>query len=214
MEKFQFDRDFLAEDPGAAAEAQQRRATKSAKIKAAEAEGYAAGMQDAVAEAERRSASAMEDLAGAAHQILGTVTVELDQIRDDTTRLAAHIAKRFTAGLLSQHPEGHLEQIIASCLEIARREPSITIAVPAAMEEALVPKLNELLERHGLNAKVNIYAAPDLTGVACQIDWQTGGAMHTLEDTLEEISRAVDEHIAAVQMARNSQSTDEMGQVA
>ena len=203
MQKFTFDRDFLSEDPAHAAEAVQRRETRSAKVREAEAAGYEAGTRDAVAEAERRSAAALEDIAAALNQLMGTVTGELDLVRDETTRLAAHIARQFTSRLLADLPEDHIERTVEACLEIARREPSLTISIPEPLSETLGAKLTEHLERYGLGGQAHISSAPDLTGVSCRLDWLTGGAEISLDQTLQAIDAAVEDHIAATHLARS-----------
>lgn len=214
MEKFTFNRDFRADRTDPADTVVARRQARSAKVEEAHAQGYAEGRDDAVAEAERRSADALEVIADLTGQLLNTVNMELDQARDDATRLGAHIASRFVKRLVAQQPEGFLEQAVDACLEIARREPALRIELPADQVDGLTSKLNDLVDRNGLTGKVQIIASQQMSGPQCSLDWNTGGACVSLDETLEQIEKVIEEQIVATQMSRAHADTSEDRQIA
>ena len=201
MEKFDFNRDFELEEGGAST-ATVRRQGRSAKLDEAHAAGYAEGQADAVAEAERHAAHALELIAEAANQLLSTVSVELDQARDESTRLASHIARKLIARLVDDKPEAFLAETIDACLQVARREPNIMIEIPDAHQEKLEPLLNDKIAQVGLTSRVQIISNPSLGGSQCLLDWTSGGAEISLDEILGQVETVIEEQIAATQLAR------------
>lgn len=198
MEKFKFDTEFT--DDGAAKQMKPRvkRSFRADEVEALTRAARAEGERCAVAEAERQAARALDELAKGLHEVLSIVRLALDGIHDDATRIASVIGRKLGDHAFAQAPEAWFDKVISDCLELVRREPEIRIAIPSGAPEPLRQRLALLSAKHGLPGTLRVEESADLRGAHARIDWASGGAEISLEDSYKKMDALIEERIAAL----------------
>jgi flagellar biosynthesis/type III secretory pathway protein FliH len=201
MEKFKFDLEFTDGGEVRQGSARAKRSYRPEEVAALCAQARTEG----VAEAERRAAQSLAELAKGIHEVLSMARLALDDLHDDATRLAGTIARKLASHAFEAAPEGYFERTIADCLNLVQREPEIRISLPPSATPSLRSHLEKLRAMSGLKALVRIEDAPELAAAACRLDWQTGGAEISLEKTLAQMDALIEERIAALKTTRTAE---------
>jgi flagellar assembly protein FliH len=205
MQKFNFDRVFTGDGKATEPKPHPRRNYRADEVEAIRAESYAAGERSAVAKTEQLAAQSIGVVAANVEGVLSTLRAELDVIRDQSTRLAAAIARRFVCHMIDKAPELYLERCIEECLDVMHREPDITILIPSGSPVSFKQRLAGMAEDRGLSGSLRIEEGASAKAVTCRLNWRTGGAEISLDDALSRMDQIIEDHICALSGAHMAQ---------
>ena len=176
-------------------EAELNAAVAAAKDKAMK-DGLAKGKADAQAQIEAAIAST---LSGIGKQV-SEFTARFAQDRETLLSEAAGLALAMTRKLLPElNRRGGLTEIEATierCLIDQRREPRLTVRVPADLLPALLAKIDDLAAAKHFDGKIQLVADPSLKHADCRIEWADGGLERNGEAIWRHVSAALDRCLA------------------
>jgi flagellar biosynthesis/type III secretory pathway protein FliH len=198
MEKFSFDLVFSEDGSASTPNPRPKRSYRADEVEVIRKECFAAGEQSELARIEAAAARSVDELATGVHEVLSTLRMETERIRDDSTRLAARIARKFVSHMIGDAPELYLERCIEECLDVLHEEPEITIIIPKDSAPSLKTRLVQMAEGRGFGAGLRIEESPSLNQTSCRLNWRKGGAEISLEDALAAMDRIIEEHIASL----------------
>ena len=198
MQKFSYDRVFSHDGQEGARPPRPRRTYKADEVETIRAEAQAAGEHSALVKTEQLAAQSINVVAAQIETVINSLRAELDVIRDDSTRLAAKIARKFVEHMIDRAPELYLERCIEECLEVVHREPQVVITISATAPPSFRQHLVQMAEARRFGPSLRIEEDAKVKGVACRLGWHSGGADIALEDALLRMEQIIEDHISAL----------------
>lgn len=144
------------------------------EVTTASTEGYERGKNDAVAQAERRSAAALEALADAASGVLTRLDVESQAMREEAARVAMAAAQKIAGAALDAFGLERAQQAVEAAMDTLRHQPRLVVKLPPETAEQLKPRITEMCETHAYASAVLVRAEPGLKNGEVVIDWSDG----------------------------------------
>ena len=155
------------------------------------AEGQAAGEQNATAKATRQLASS----AAALGDRVATFAAEIDNMRKanlaDAIDLAAAIAKKLAAAMLSERPTGEIEALIAECLASIDGAPHLVIRCNPDLCDAVREIATQRAAVAGFAGRLVVLGEPEITRGDCRLEWVNGGLVRDMEALVREIDQRI-----------------------
>jgi flagellar assembly protein FliH len=177
--KFLFDTDFGAperqrERPATTAEIAQ-------KIAAAEANayrnGYEAAQREARVEADRRMASALEEikihLQGIAARVSGVET----RMETEAVEVAIAVARKLCGALVAAEPLGEIAGLVKDCFAHLVATPHLVVRINDSLYDSARERIEKLAKQSGFEGRLVILAEPDVPTGDCRIEWADGGVV-------------------------------------
>jgi len=192
--KFAFDTEF-APDGAILSDAPKRLTPEEVAAEANAA--YERGKHDAVAQAERQAAAALEALASAASAIVTRLDTESRAMREDAARVALAAARKISGAALDAFGEQRAIAAIDAAMESLRSHPRLLIKLPPEAAETLKPRIAEMCETHGYAGAVLVRAEPGLRTGAVLIDWSDGVIVSDPHEASERVHAAIEAALAA-----------------
>lgn len=196
--KFLFDSDF---SPSRAKQGEQAisKAAHEAALAEAEARGYrtgaAAARAESTAEAERRSAMALERIgSGLEHLAQGLRAIE-GRLEAEAVEVAAAVAAKLAPQLVAREPFAELAALAAECFNHLVGAPHVVVRVNDALHAQARDRLDEIARAHGFAGRLVVLAEPDITPGDCRIEWADGGLSRDRARTEAVIAEAVDRYV-------------------
>jgi flagellar assembly protein FliH len=197
--KFMFDLDLA---PGAAAAERPIPAAEHVR-KLAEAEsqgfrdGFAAAEKEAIAAAERRTATAFEQIGDALDRIArGLATIER-RIETEAIELAVAVARKLAPELVLREPFAEIAALANECFKQLAACPHVVVRVNDALHERARKELTEIARRCGFDGRVVVLAEPEIGLGDCRIEWADGGVTRNQAKTDIAIGNAVGRYLGA-----------------
>lgn len=144
------------------------------EVQSATSEGYERGKQDALAQAERRTAAALEAIADAASAVLTRLEVESQAMRSEAARVAMAAAQKIAGAALDGFGIERAAQAVEAAMDTLRHQPRLVVKLPPDMAEQLKPRITEMCETHAYASAVLVRAEPGLKSGEVLIDWSDG----------------------------------------
>jgi len=192
--KFAFDTEFAPD--GAIVREPPKRATPE-EIEAQCAAAYEQGKQDAVAQAERQAAAALEALANAASAVVTRLDAESRAMREEAARIAMLAASKIAGAALDQFGAEHAAAAVEAAMDSLRHQPRLLVKLPPDAAETLKPRIEAMCESHGYASAVLVRAEPSLSAGQIVIDWSDGMLTLDPNDTAERINALIEAALAA-----------------
>lgn len=193
--KFAFDTEFAPD--GAILSDAPKRLTPE-EITAECAAAYERGKQDALAQAERQAAAALEALAGAASAVLTRLDAESRAMRHDAAHVALAAARKIAGAAL----DGFAPERVAAAVEVAmdalRHQPRLLVKLAPEAVDTLKPRIAEMCEAHAYAGAVLVRGEAGLRKGEVVIDWSDGVVCSSPQDTEERINALVEAALASV----------------
>jgi flagellar assembly protein FliH len=171
------------------------------KIKEAETEAFARGFQqganEARAEAEKRTAAAIERIVAAVSALNTQLSAVVARLEIDATEVAVAIAKKLAPELVAQQPLTEIAALATDCLRNLVKCPHVVVRVNDALHEAARDKLDEIVRRCSPDTKLVVLAEPEIAAGDCRIEWADGGIERDSKATSASIDEAVARYINA-----------------
>jgi flagellar assembly protein FliH len=183
--KYAFDTEFAPD--GAIVRTSTTRLTPEA-VEVERNAAYERGKQDAMAQAEREAAIALQGLAATAAQILKRLDAETRAHRDDGAVLALAVAHKVAGAALSAYGDERALKAIEGAMDMLRQQPKLVVRLPKDAANLLKPRIDAMAEAHGYAGAILVREDETLVSGAVSIDWSDGVVVH---DPVE-IARRVD----------------------
>jgi len=200
--KFLFDTDFSAPE-----KTRERAATAAEivqKVAAAEAvayrNGYEAAQREAKVEADRRVASALEQinihLQGISARFAGVET----RMETEAVEVAVAVARRLCSALIAAEPLGEITGLVHDCFAHLVATPHLVLRINDSLYELAREKIEKLAKQSGFEGRLVILAEPEIATGDCRIEWADGGVV--LERAA--IEAKINELVGRYMASRNS----------
>lgn len=194
VRKYAFDTEF-APDGEIVRDAPKRITTED--VEAARSAAYEQGKQDALAQAERRSAAALETIADAASAVLTRLEAESQAMRAEAARIALAAAQKIAGTALDAFGLERAMHAVESIMDTLRHQPRLVVKLPPDIAEALKPRLTEMCDTHAYASAVLVRSEPSLTTGEVIIDWSDGVITMSPHDAAKRIEELIEAALAA-----------------
>ncbi len=194
IRKYAFDTEFAPD--GEIMREPPKRITPE-EVQSASSEGYERGKQDALAQAERRTAAALEAIADAASAVLTRLEIESQAMRTEAARVALAAARKIAGAALDGFGVDRAAQAIEQAMDTLRHQPRLLVKLPPDVAEALKPRIAEMCETHAYASAVLVRAEPGLKTGEVVIDWSDGVIAMDPADATRRIEDLIDAALAA-----------------
>lgn len=194
IRKYAFDTEFAPD--GAIMRESASRITPE-QMQSASTDSYERGKNDATAQAERRTAAALEAIADATSAVLTRLNAESHAMRVEATRVAMAAAQKIAGAALDQFGVERAAQAIEAAMDALRHQPRLVVKLPADIAEELKPRIAGMCETHAYAAAVLVRVEPSLKSGEVVIDWSDGVIAMDPTDAARRIEELIDAALAA-----------------
>jgi flagellar assembly protein FliH len=203
--KFLFDKDF-----GSAGEAIPL-AAHATKLEEAEASGYrggfAAAKAEVLAEAEQRSAAALERIAATLEEVMRGLSGVEARLETEAVDVAVAVAKKLAAALVEREPLAEISALAMDCFRHLVAAPHVVVRVNDAQHASVGKQIEEMVRARGLASHLVVLAELDIQTGDCRIEWADGGVNRDSRATEAAIDEAVSRYVKARLAAASTQET-------
>jgi flagellar assembly protein FliH len=177
--KFLFDTDF------GAPEKTRERATSAAeiaqKVAAAEAaayrNGYEAAQREARVEADRRVASALEQINIQLQGVSARFSSIEARMETEAVDVAVAVARKLCSALVEAEPLGEITGLVHDCFAHLVATPHLVLRINDSLYELAREKIEKLAKQSGFEGRLVILAEPEIPTGDCRIEWADGGVV-------------------------------------
>jgi flagellar assembly protein FliH len=194
VRKYGFDTEFAPD--GAIMRETPKKLTPE-EIAAECAAAYERGKQDAVAQAERKAAAALEALADAASAVLTRLDAESAAMREEAARVALAAANKIAGEALNAFGVERAAAAIEAAMDALRHHPRLLVKLPAEDAEALNARIDEMRATHAYAGAVLVRADAALRTGEVVLDWSDGVVSLKPSEAAERIAALVETALAA-----------------
>ena len=193
--KFTFDTEFAgSEDRRApAAHARQKKTLTNEELENLQANARSEGEGAAQARATDALERSIAALTISVRAALDNSHAEIEQVREEASRLALAIAAKLAPAAIAALPAAEVEIALRQAMHQAIAEPRITLRAAPAVTAILEPRLADIAHEEGYEGRVAVAADPAMTGADCRIEWRGGGAERS-ESAIEDALTALIAH--------------------
>lgn len=175
--KFLFDADFA---PGASeAERPIARAEHALQLAEAESKGFGDGFKAAekerVAEAERRTAIAFEQIGDALDRLAQGLAAIEGRLEAEAVEVAAAVGRKLAPELIAREPFAEIANLATDCFKQLVTAPHIVVRVNDALLANAKQRLGDAARSRGFEGRLVVIAEPDIALGDCRIEWADGG---------------------------------------
>jgi flagellar assembly protein FliH len=194
VRKYGFDTEF-APDGAILKEAPKQLSPE--EIAAECAAAYERGKHDAVAQAERQSAAALQALADAASAVLTRLDAESRAMREEAARVALGASKKIAGLAIEGFGIDRAQAAVEAAMDALRTQPRLVVKLPPQIAEELKPRIAAMCETHAYAGAILVRAEPTLRAGEVIIDWADGVISMSPEDAAARINELVEAALAA-----------------
>ncbi|MGJ4911540.1 FliH/SctL family protein [Bradyrhizobium sp. HKCCYLRH2060] len=179
--KFLFDTDFAAPEKATRERAAATSAEIAQKVAAAEAaayrNGYEAAQREAKVEADRRVASALEQINIQLQGISARFEGIEQRMETEAVDVAVAVARKLCAALVEAEPLGEITGLVHDCFAHLVATPHLVLRINDALYELAREKIEKLAKQSGFEGRLVILAEPEIATGDCRIEWADGGVV-------------------------------------
>jgi flagellar assembly protein FliH len=199
--KFLFDVDFAAGADLKPAEPMITLAAHAAALADAEAEayrkGFAAAQTETKADAERRTAAALENIAEKFTGAVGALSAVEARLECEAVEVAVAVARKLAPTLIAREPFAETAALAVECFQQLRTTPHVAVRVSDALYPVAREKLDEIARTGGFEGRLVVLAEPELAFGDCRIEWADGGVTRDSARIDTTIGEAVSRYVGA-----------------
>jgi flagellar assembly protein FliH len=206
--KFLFDHDFAA-----AAEVKPSipLAVHETNLLEADASGYqrgfAAAKAEILAEAEQRSAAALEHIATKLEDVMRGLSGVEARLETEAVDVAVAVAKKLAAALIGREPLAEISALAMDCFRHLVTAPHVVVRVNDAQRASVGKPIEDMVRARGLASHLVVLAEPEIQTGDCRIEWADGGVNRDRNATEAAIDEAVSRYVKARLAAASTQET-------
>lgn len=166
------------------------------QIEAKCAAAYEQGKADAIAEAERRAAAALERLGADASMLLSKLEGESRLMRAEAAQIALAAARKIAGAALDAFGAERAAQAIEAAMDALRHQPRLLVRLAPDTAEALKPRIDILCETHAYGGAILVRSDPSFHAGDISIDWSDGLVHLNAGEVAERIAVLIDAALA------------------
>lgn len=194
IRKYAFDTEFSPD--GAIVKAAPKHLTPD-EVEAVSAAAYERGKQDAVAQAERQTAAALQALADAASAVLHRLDAESQAMRAEAANVAFAASRKIAGAALDAFGDERAAAAIEAAMDALRHQPRLMVRLSPEACETLKPRIEEMCETHAYAGAVLVRPQAGLRSGEVTIDWSDGVIHLNPDDAAERIQTLIDAALAS-----------------
>lgn len=168
-------------------------------------DGLTAGKKDGVetarkeflATAESRTAQALEQISSGVAQLLAARNADNVARRDQPVHIALAVLRKVLPETARRGGLTEIESLLRQCMTELIDEPRFVVRVAESLLGEVRPHLEQMAEAGGFTARLIVIGDPALGAGDCRIEWGEGGVERDTNRLLEDVSRAVEQHMEA-----------------
>jgi flagellar assembly protein FliH len=199
VKKFRFELDFGA--PANPAERPIAPAEHALKLAEAEskafADGYATAEKERVAEAERRTAIAFEQIGDGLEKLARGLAAIEGRLEAEAVEVAVAVGRKLAPELVAEQPFAEIAALATECFRQLAASPHVVVRVNDALHQVARERLEEIARARGFEGRLVVIAEPEIAPGDCRVEWADGGLTRNLAATETVISEVVSRYIAA-----------------
>jgi flagellar assembly protein FliH len=197
--KFMFDQDFAAaKKVKPAIPLEQHQAELHDADTAGYRRGFATAKTEILAEAEQRSAAALDRIAATLAGVAQGLAAVEAKLETEAVDVAVAVAKKLAAALIEREPLAEISALAIDCFRHLTSAPHVVVRVNEAQHESVGKRIEEMARVRGLSSHLVVLAEPDIRVGDCRIEWADGG----VNRNRSVIEQAIDEAVARYVKAR------------
>lgn len=193
--KFLFDTEFGTTDRNKVASVPL--VDHEARLLEADAAGFRKGHAAAKAEAEQRTAVALERIAAALAELNRGLAAVETRLETEAVEVAVAVARKLAPELIAREPFAEIAALATDCFRHLVATPHVVVRVNDALHGAAREKLGETARAGGFDGRLVVLAEPDIALGDCRIEWADGGVKRDSAAIETAITAAVASYIAA-----------------
>jgi flagellar assembly protein FliH len=206
--KFLFDHDFATTaEVKPAIPLAQHEANLSEADAAGYRRGYAAAKAEILAEAEQRSAAALERIAAALASVMRGLSGVEAMLETEAVDVAVAVGKKLAAALIEREPLAEISALAMDCFRHLVTAPHVVVRVNDAQHASVGKPIEEMVRARGLASHLVVLAEPDIHTGDCRIEWADGGVNRDRAATEAVIDEAVSRYVKARLAAAGTPAT-------
>lgn len=194
VRKFAFDTEF---SPDGAVVREAPKKLGPDEVESERKAAYEQGKQDAVAQAERQAAAALEALANAASAVLSHLEAENKAMREEAARVAMAAARKIAGAALDQFGAERAAAAVEAAMDALRHQPRLLVKLPPQDADTLKPRIAEMCETHAYAGAILVRADEKLKRGEVVIDWSDGVISMRPDEAAERINQLIEAALAS-----------------
>jgi flagellar assembly protein FliH len=198
--KFQFDVDFGSSVP---AEKPVSLADHAIALGEAESKGFRDGFaqaeKEAVAQAERRTAQAYEQIGATLSRLAGGLAEIEKRLEAEAVEVALAVGRKLSHELVGREPFAEIAALASDCFRQLATSPHVVVRVNDALLDTARTRLEEIARMRGFEGRLVVIAEPEIALGDCRIEWADGGVTRDHDAIMTAITEAVSRYIGALE---------------
>jgi flagellar assembly protein FliH len=194
--KYLFDEDFATggKPTITLVEHERRRADAEAQ---AHRKGFAAGQQQAKAEASERVAAALNLIAGGLDKLERALSAIEARLETEAVEVAVAVASKLAPELIAREPLAEIAALATESFRHLVATPHVVVRVSADIYDEARQKLEEIAQGRGFEGRLVVQAEAGMAPGDCRIEWAEGGVTRDPAAVRAAIDEAVARYVAA-----------------
>lgn len=193
--KFLFDTDFGAATGAHKGAPPVPADEHQAAVAEAEARGYRNGAGAAEAEAQRRIASAYEQIAGVLQTLGERLHAVEDRLEAEAVEVAVSVARKLAPELIAQQPLAEISTLVTECFRELLAAPHVVIRVNDGLYAQARERLEDIARARGFEGRLVVLGEANVAAGDCRIEWADGGLVRDRVATETAIAEAVGRYV-------------------
>jgi flagellar assembly protein FliH len=174
----------------------------------AESKGFGAGFKaaekEAVAEAERRTAVAFEQIGDALDRMVRGLAAIESRLEAEAVEVAVAVGRKLAPELIAREPFAEIAALATECFKQLVTTPHVVVRVNDALHAVARERLDEVSRLRGFEGRLMVIAEPDVALGDCRIEWADGGLNRDRAAVEAAIVEAVGRYVTACRAAANA----------
>jgi flagellar assembly protein FliH len=161
------------------------------------ADGFAAAERERVAEANRRTAAAFEQIADGLERLARGLAAVENRLEAEAVEVAAAVGRKLACELVTREPFAEIATLATECFRQLVTAPHVVVRVNDALLATAKERLGEAARSRGFEGRLVVIAEPDIALGDCRIEWADGGVNRDSARTEASIVDMVKRYVAA-----------------
>lgn len=154
-------------------------------------EGRNAGISEAQASLERRTADALDQVSRALAQLDRAQREGVVELMRGALEVTHTIVRKLLPEYVRRHGSDEIQALVRQVLETLIEEPRVVIRVPEDLVEALKPRIAQAGKATSFEGQLVVFGEPALGDGDCRVEWSSGGAERLVQQSLEQVAQVV-----------------------
>ena len=167
-------------------------------------DGFKAAEKEAVAEAERRTAIAFEQIGAALDRMVRGLAAIESRLEAEAVEVAVAVGRKLAPELVAREPFAEIAALATECFKQLVTTPHVVVRVNDALHAVARERLDEVSRLRGFEGRLMVIAEPDVALGDCRIEWADGGLNRDRAAVEAVIAEAVGRYVTACRAAANA----------